>query len=597
MNTQNKIDNIFTKAGQCHKYQCIIVFLFILLYICTQFFNNNFAYLTSRPFINLNNTAIRLDPKICSQYFNDSIDGIELSENQFPTTSMILDLKIYCDNSKTYLIKTFFYLGIIIGSFISYQFHDKLGSKISLIIFVPFYIICLVLFQLLHYESIKDNYYFICINLFLLGQSEYIILIILLLYICDITQLYYIPIFITILISGKPISYYLGLIFFNVIHLNWKTDLMIIVGLSLVIFAIIVIYMVSNPKTALRNKNYITFTRNLLDISIRNNKKLNKKDFDFLLPFMNSTERLEYENIFFNLAKMKIDNVDINAIFDEDNENKDSSNMDSNLEDSSLIDDEISKGNKSMKHDYLLSEDNNKNNSYKNLISQVRLKDYSLLDLFTFKTQIRNFFTVSFLWGAYNFIKYGLDLTLKKIPEYNDTISWEIIIHSCELFTSFIVMFLYIKYKKAFQKLLITFQLVTFIALMLTIQLCYGQKNIKRYIISLVIVQISWNSLYLLHILISLLIYPIMLRSKGFGLNISLGTIGKLVIMLLIDFKDQYDYILYFFVFNFFVLVISYALPDRIGSFVIDSKKNQEEKNSDANNENLEEKRLNEIII
>ena len=132
---------------------------------------------------------------------------------------------------------------------------------------------------------------------------------------------------------------------------------------------------------------------------------------------------------------------------------------------------------------------------------------------------------------------------------------------------------------------------------MLTIQLCYGQKNIKRYIISLVIVQISWNSLYLLHILISLLIYPIMLRSKGFGLNISLGTIGKLVIMLLIDFKDQYDYILYFFVFNFFVLVISYALPDRIGSFVIDSKKNQEEKNSDANNENLEEKRLNEIII
>ena len=38
-----------------------------------------------------NGRKIFINIKICSQYFNDSIDGIELSENQFPTTSMILD--------------------------------------------------------------------------------------------------------------------------------------------------------------------------------------------------------------------------------------------------------------------------------------------------------------------------------------------------------------------------------------------------------------------------------------------------------------------------------------------------------------------------
>jgi len=586
-NIQNKIDDIFTKAGQYHRYQCIIVASFFLLYICSQFFDNNFSYLTSRPFININNADIRLDPKICKQYFNDSINGIKLNEKQVPTSSMILDLKIYCDSSKIYLIKTFFYLGIIIGSCISYHFHDKLGSKITLGIFIPNYIICLALFQLLNLEKFKNNYYFIYGNLFFLGQSEYIILNILLLYICDITKFFYIPIFITIIISGKPISYYLGVIFFNVIHLNWKTDLLIVAGINLIIYFFILIYMVSSPKAALRNKNYIYFTKNLLKISKKNNKKLNKKDFDFLLPFMNSKEIIEYENIFLDLSKIKNDNIDINAILDDDNIND--SNDYSNMKDSSLFNDESNKSKTYIKDDYLLSDDNNKINSYKNLFSKVRMKDYSPLDLLIFKTQIINFFTLSFLWSAYNFIKDGLDLTIKEIPEYNDTIIWETIIHLIELFSSFIVMLLYINYRKAFQKILVTFQLITFITLMLSISFYNGKKNINRYILSLVIVQIFWNSLYLLHILISLLIYPIMLRSKGFGLNIGLGTIGQLVIMFLIDFRDENEYILYFLIFDFFVLVFSYALPDRIGNFVIDLNENNQKEKEKNNTTNIEE--------
>ena len=598
---QNNIDSLFTKAGQYHRYQCIIVASFFLLYICSQFFNNNFSYLTSRPFININNADIRLDPKICKQYFNDSINDIKLNENQIPTTSMILDLKIYCDSSKIYLIKTFFYLGIIIGSCISYHFHDKLGSKLTLGIFIPNYIICLVLFQLLNFENIQNNYYFICGNLFFLGQSEYIILNILLLYICDITRLFYIPIFITIIISGKPISYYFGLIFFNVIHLNWKIDLLIVAGINLIIFVFTLIYMVSSPKAALRNKNYIYFTKNLLQISKKNNKKLNKKDFDFLLPFMNSKEIIEYESIFLDFSKIKNDNIDINAIIDDDNDSINDINNSFNIKDSSLFNDEPNKGKISIKDDYLLSDDNNNINSYKNLFSKVRMKDYSPLDLLIFKTQAINFFTLSFLWAAYNFIKYGLDLTIKKIPEYNDTIAWETIIHLTELFSSFIVMLLYIKYKKAFQKILVTFQLITFITLMLAIHFYNGKKNINRYILSLIIVQISWNSLYLLHILISLLIYPIMLRSKGFGLNIGLGTIGKLAIMFLIDFRDENEYILYFIIFDFFVMVFSYALPDRIGSFVIDlgekNKKEQEKNNGTNIGEMIELRELTNLNI
>ncbi len=80
-----------------------------------------------------------------------------------------------------------------------------------------------------------------------------------------------------------------------------------------------------------------------------------------------------------------------------------------------------------------------------------------------------------------------------------------------------------------------------------------------------------------------------MLRSKGFGLNIGLGTIGQLVIMFLIDFRDENEYILYFLIFDFFVLVFSYALPDRIGNFVIDLNENNQKEKEKNNTTNIEE--------
>jgi hypothetical protein len=135
-------------------------------------------------------------------------------------------------------------------------------------------------------------------NLFVLGMSEYIIINILFLYICDIIHLSKIPMFITIIISGRPISCLLGIYFLTFLNLNWKTDLSFIAGVDIIIYVFILIYMVSSPKVALRNNNYINFIKNLLKISKINKKILLKKDFDFLLSFMNEKEKEEYESIF-----------------------------------------------------------------------------------------------------------------------------------------------------------------------------------------------------------------------------------------------------------------------------------------------------------
>ena len=569
---------ILLKAGQYNRYQFIIVILFSLQFMCSQFFHNNFSYLTTRPFIMYkNNSQIRIDPRICEEYFNNITDSIISRENQVPTTSIILDYKLYCDNLKTYLISICYYLGIIIGSAISYRFYDKVGTKLTLGIFILLQIICLLLFQLLYFDSLKNNLFILYPNLFALGMSEYIIINILFLYICDIIHLSKIPMFITIIISGRPISCLLGIYFLTFLNLNWKTDLSFIAGVDIIIYIFILIYMVSSPKVALRNNNYINFIINLLKISKINRKILLKEDFEFLLPFMNDKEKEEYESIFLLEEKTNIKD-DNDDIFHKKKKNN---KKDLLLNEALLINNDFEDEDKqqtNLKDDYLLSEDNNKIGSIRTLINKTKMDDYSPLDLFRFKAQLINFSILSFIWVVYNFIKYGLNFTAKEIPEYNSNAIWAIAKHVIGLLMLYLILLMYISHTRAFYKLLISIQIISFISLLLALHLDNIKINKSTYIFSILVVQICWNSLYLLLILITLLIYPIMLRSKGLGFNIAIGTIGKLVIMFLVDLKNEHEYILYFLIFDFLLLVFSNGLPKRIGSLVLDLPKSEENK-------------------
>lgn len=223
--------------------------------------------------------------------------------------------------------------------------------------------------------------------------------------------------------------------------------------------------MVKSPKNALRNKKYANFTKYLLKISKRNNKKLKKEDFDFLLPFMSGKEKLEYENIFLLLHPKDINNVDyieISSIMDDDEYNDSIDSIKNNKNEKSIYSylkesfssnyNEFNKGEASLKDDYLLSDDNNKIDSIKTLFNKIKMKDYSPLDLLKFKIQVINFCVLSFLWASYNFIKYGLDSTIKKIPEYNNNIFWVLCTHLIGLISLHIVMVIYISYKRAFHK-------------------------------------------------------------------------------------------------------------------------------------------------
>ena len=310
---QKNLDLIFKKAGQFNRYQIIIVILFSLQFICSQFFHNNFSYLTARPFIIFNNTEIRIEPKICNNSFI-------LSEKQIPKTSIILDYKLYCNTFKTYLLNSIYFIGIIIGSCISYNFYDKVGTKLTLSIFIPAQILFQILFQLLNINYLKNILFILYFIIFFLGLSEYIIINILFLYMCDIVNVSDIPIFMAIIVAGRPISFLLGFFFFNFLDFNWKTDLAIMAAIDIIIFILIIKYMVNSPKAALRNNKYVNFIKNILKLSEKNEKKLKKEDFDFLMIYMSNSEKVEYENLF-NFNKNPKSLIKKNIIEDIDNFN------------------------------------------------------------------------------------------------------------------------------------------------------------------------------------------------------------------------------------------------------------------------------------
>ena len=168
--------------------------------------------------------------------------------------------------------------------------------------------------------------------------------------------------------------------------------------------------------------------------------------------------------------------------------------------------------------------------------------------------------------------------------------------HIIGIISLYLIMLLYISNIRAYHKLLVTIQIISFISLLFALHLDNVAVNKTIYIFSIVIAQICWNCLYLLLILITLLIYPIMLRSKGLGWNIAFGTIGKLVVMFLVDSVNEHEYMLYFMLFDFLLMVFSYGLPNKIGSFVLELsyyKKRNEEKTKeefeDIENENDDE--------
>ena len=577
--TNEKLDILLDKAGQINNYQFQVTFLFLIQLTCAEFFNQCLPFLEKGPYVYIDSSeeSVLINDKIC-----DSNHYI-LDENKLPK-SIVMDFNIYCEELKIFLLGLMLYLGMIIGACSSYLFADKIGRKKTLVIFCPIHIFFLCTFKILTPNLWDHTLYLIYLNMFLLGISSHIIIITMIIYICEIIKQTDIPIFVILIITGVPLSNLLGTLLFNINDLDWRDSLLFIAGINAIIYLFILFQLVGSPIFSLNNELFDTFIFDLIELGKKNGVKLTLNDFEFLNPYMSRESRATIYQKF-----MKgINELNSNLINSSQKRNSvDNLKLDMEEEDFLSGNNNLEIMNKAtLKDDYLLS-NNESNGELLKLFGKLKMKDYSPLDLIRFKKQIKNFFILSFLWLVTMVIKNGINLQSKYIQKMNEEKYYSVLNNSLEIILYYIMLILYIKLKIEFHDALIMLQITSFIIFMILLY-----TNLDTYevyeIILLFTGRLCWTCMFALISVITAIIYPIMIRTKGFGWNRSFGFIGGIIANILIEFVEIKTTIYIFLAFEFFTLMLSYGLPNKIGTFILESP-------SVIHNDKEKEKEMNEM--
>ena len=579
--TDQKLDILLAKAGQINYYQFQVTILFLIQLTCAEFFNQCLPFLERSPYVFINNSteSVLIDYKICK---NNTIDRIDESKSP---KSMVVDFDIYCEEKKIIGLGCSIYLGMIIGACSTYLFADKIGRKKTLIIFVPIHILFLCTFKILP-NSGTYCIYLLYLNIFFLGICSHIIIVTMIIYICEIIKQTDIPIFVILIITGVPLSNLLGTFLFNFKNLDWRNSLLIIAGINLIVYLFIFFKLVGSPIFSLNNELFETFVFDLIKLGKKNGVRLTLNDFEFLNPYMTRESRqtiykkyLEQINeINFNL----INKTESKASLKIENEEEFLSSK-SNLEVDSK---------NTLKDYYLLLNDVN-NGQLLKLFGKLKMKDYSPLDLIRFKKQVKNFLTLSFLWLVTMLIKNGINLQSKDIQKINEEVFWSLFNYVIEIITYYILLILYLKPKIEFHDSLIMLQIISFMIFMIILYLDFNENETAK-IILLYSGRLCWACMFCLLSIITAIIYPIMIRTKGFGWNKSFGFIGAIISIFLIEYikrdKDIDNAIYIFLILEFFTMTLSYGLPKQIGTFILESPSHipNQKKKEDKDKELLE---------
>ena len=219
--------------------------------------------------------------------------------------------------------------------------------------------------------------------------------------------------------------------------------------------------------------------------------------------------------------------------------------------------------------DYLLSNDVN-NEQLLKLFGKLKMKDYSSLDLIRFQKQVKNFLLLSFLWFITLLIKNGINLQNKYIQKMNEEIYYSILNYVLEIIAFYIILFLYLNPKIEFHDLFKILQLISFVMFMILLYLDLNEYE-NPEIFLLFNGRLCWTCIFSLLSIITVIIYPIMIRTKGFGWNKSFGFLGNISSIFLNEYRDIKYAIYIFLILEFFALTLSYGLPSQIGTFVLES--------------------------
>jgi len=593
----NLVKGLRTKSMSSNKYVIITSIIFLFQFMCCEFFIETFDYLERWPFIYLNGNSIKLNYEIC-QSNNFTSNDIELRlDNSKKKSSILNDFELFCNRKKISLIGVFIFLGMMIGGMTTYLIADKIGRKKTLKFIIPVYIITLIGW---YFVKGKKVFWLFLLIEFINGFLSYIIIITILIYMCEIIEnnLY---IYLAIIISGIPISGILCDIFFYKVFNNWRYILFVFAGINIIDYIIMMVYIIDSPIFHLNNREFDIFQESLKEIGKKNNIEFNENDFlELKRYYLKKILSLNEED---NFEKQKekylegFDNKQKENLYDENsddeeknlvNENNNNDNEINNKNEKAIQTPKIKKSISILskenniklartktydKKDYLIFKNNNEAEIIKNFfLGYFRFTDYSPLDLLRYKSQISNFFILSFLWCVSIIIKDGLTINNKNFNISEHLFIYDLIGFILELIGYFLVVFLISIKVIGIQRTQIIFQLISVI--LLTVYLMNDNEYIDKNFLSLLYLsKLCYSSLFFILYLITIEIYPTLIKTKGLGWNKSMGRLGGLLSPIMVEYLKLNTLICWFITFGFFGLVFTYGLPNKIGNLVLNDNK------------------------
>ena len=596
-----KLEKLFLKAGQAHYYQYVITILFTIEFCCTHFLNYCIPYLEKFPKVVMNGSKeeILFYYELCKNNTNYSI-----KQNEKPN-SIVNEFQIYCSKTKIYFLGLCYNIGKVFGSCLSYIFIDGIGRKKTFIIFMPIGILQMCAFKFMKASSSFKWIYGIYIDLFLSGISNYIIVVNILIYICEIVQQTKIPYFVMIIATGASLAGLFSAIIFDINDtLEWRDILLIFAGLHLLVYFLFLFFLIDSPILSLNKEQFEDFSLYLGKIAARNGKNLTQEDFQFLAPYINKDIRskmfnkksnnsekvlitstndnikneIQYNNKDEGYNKIYNETLQNLAVKNEDFENdKKVNNLNNNFNMNNEIKDYERKNSifvkdSSIKDIILLSLGEDADVPVKSLFGESKMSDYTPLDLIRFSSQIQNFLILSFNWIVISMVRTGIDFRKKYMLNYINQIKHQIINFGLDIFVPFVLLTIYRLYQYSIQKILITAQIIQFIFFSFVI-FFIQKENQNSQIIFLNFGKVCCHCTYLIMYIITFEIYPIMIRTKGAGFNIGFSGIGAIIIIIVIENISFDSLISYFLIFDFFSMAICYGLPNKIGTLILDNPK------------------------
>ena len=181
---------------------------------------------------------------------------------------MVTDFRIFCDQDKVSFIGSSLFLGVMIGSFISYFFSDKIGRKKTIILFSVLYSATQFLYL------INENLYVLYSMLMLSGLFYSIIILSSILLLNEVIDVRLTAIFTTIIYNAYPLFGILYDVLFKELD-DWRLIFCIIGIIHLISTVIFALFLEESPRFYFATRDLDSLKKTLAKIA-----SVNKKEFD-----------------------------------------------------------------------------------------------------------------------------------------------------------------------------------------------------------------------------------------------------------------------------------------------------------------------------